>query len=174
MAKIKSAESPKCNTGATNKDQWWNMNYMTLAPQTRPSGEILNYSLSRYFDILSMIIGLDENNRAECVTVLELCISGMLWAIHLPRLAVHSSSQPIVLATFLTINTTTNLPAQLKFSVTDTSNQPTSISSLKFTFCACLHIQVQNNLKGHWLLETLNHENQFWLMSIYLFKISVC
>ena len=120
------------------------------------------------------ILSLDENNRAECVTVLELCISGMLWAIHLPRLAVHSSSQPIVLATFLTINTTTNLPAQLNFSVTDTSNQLPSISSLKFTFCACLHIQVQNYLKGHWLLETLNHENQFWLMSIYLFKISVC
>ena len=33
-----------------------NLNYMTLAPQARPRGEILNYSLSCYSDILSMII----------------------------------------------------------------------------------------------------------------------
>ena len=37
------------------------LNYMTQVPQeghARPSGEILNYSLSRYSDILSMIIAL--------------------------------------------------------------------------------------------------------------------
>ena len=35
-----------------------NLNYVTLAPQERPSGEILNYLLSHYSDILYMIIGL--------------------------------------------------------------------------------------------------------------------
>ena len=34
-----------------------NLNHVTLAPQARKSGEILNYSLSRSSDILSMIIG---------------------------------------------------------------------------------------------------------------------
>ena len=33
-----------------------NLNYVTLAPQARLGGEILNYSLSCFFDILSMII----------------------------------------------------------------------------------------------------------------------
>ena len=34
-----------------------NLNDVTLVPQARPSGETLNYLLSRYSDILYMIIG---------------------------------------------------------------------------------------------------------------------
>ena len=34
-----------------------NLNYVTLAPQAMPSGEIFNYLLSSYSDILCMIIG---------------------------------------------------------------------------------------------------------------------
>ena len=37
-----------------------NLNYATLAPQARPSGEILNYLLSSYFDILYMITDLER------------------------------------------------------------------------------------------------------------------
>ena len=37
-----------------------NLNYVTLAPQAKPSGEIFNYSLSHLSDILGMIIGLGE------------------------------------------------------------------------------------------------------------------
>ena len=35
--------------------------YVTLAPQARPSGEILSFLLSHYSDILSMIIGCESN-----------------------------------------------------------------------------------------------------------------
>ena len=41
-----------------------NLNYLTLAPQARLSGEILNYLLSRYSDILCMIIS-GENPGAH-------------------------------------------------------------------------------------------------------------
>ena len=42
-----------------------NLNYVTLAPQARPSGEILNYSLSRYSDILYMIIAIQSSLTAS-------------------------------------------------------------------------------------------------------------
>ena len=44
-----------------------NLNYVTLAPQARQarlSGEILNYLLSRYSDILSMIIDQYQRPKA--------------------------------------------------------------------------------------------------------------
>ena len=49
-----------------------NLNYATLAPQARPSGEILNYSLSRSSDILSMIIG--EEGAAWLQSCLHLIV----------------------------------------------------------------------------------------------------
>ena len=59
MAKFKLAESPNAKLApqarqARVSDE--NLNYVTLVPQARPSGEILNNSLSHYSDILSMII----------------------------------------------------------------------------------------------------------------------
>ena len=44
------------------------MNYIILAPQARqakPSGEILNYLLSRFSDILSMIIEIEGHFIAK-------------------------------------------------------------------------------------------------------------
>ena len=62
MAKIKLLSHPN-ETLAPQARQAMasgeNLNYLTLAPQARQvrsSGEILNYSLSRYSDILYMII----------------------------------------------------------------------------------------------------------------------
>ena len=40
-----------------------NLNYETLAPQEWTSGEILNYLLSRYSDILSMIMNSAQNSQ---------------------------------------------------------------------------------------------------------------
>ena len=53
-----------------------NLNYMTLAPQARqarPSGENLNYLLSRYSDILSMIIELLAFLLANCLKYSDFC-----------------------------------------------------------------------------------------------------
>ena len=48
-----------------------NLNYATLAPQARPSGEILDHLLSHYSDILSMIIAWHQTIS----TTLQLCSS---------------------------------------------------------------------------------------------------
>ena len=47
-------------------------NYVTLALQARPSGETLNYLLSHYSDILSMIIGFSSRTQ-------ELIKHGSMW-----------------------------------------------------------------------------------------------
>ena len=64
MAKFKSAESLALQVRQV-RASGENLNYVTLAPQARQaSGEILNYSLSRYSGILCMIIG-GENPGAH-------------------------------------------------------------------------------------------------------------
>ena len=56
---------------------WQNWNTLshpnaTLAPQARLSGKILNYLLSHYFDILSIIIGgtISNSNKSEQLTII--------------------------------------------------------------------------------------------------------
>ena len=52
-----------------------NLKYMTLAPQARRlSGEILNYSLSHFSDILSMIIGCVEYVINKCIIFYSIVI----------------------------------------------------------------------------------------------------
>ena len=52
-----------------------NLNYVTLAPQARQarlSGEILNYSLSRSSDILSMIIELPSTHAETFWSMMDV------------------------------------------------------------------------------------------------------
>ena len=58
MAKFKTAKMQHYHhKQASKRASDENLNYVTLAPQARASGEILNYSLSRYSNILNMMIG---------------------------------------------------------------------------------------------------------------------
>ena len=66
-----------------------NLNYVTLAPQARPSGEILNYLLSRKSDILVRSLQLFD------LVLVKLAdnVHNLLFNEHVPRLFTLIQSQ---------------------------------------------------------------------------------